>query len=63
VSITKSGMEEIVRLADLVELRANERDALQAKLDKIGGLLEYYGNKGGDWPGKLFRAIEEELER
>jgi hypothetical protein len=40
-----------------------ERDALQAKLTKIGGLLEYWGNEGGDWPGKLFRAIEHELEK
>jgi hypothetical protein len=46
----------------IYELRC-ERDALQAKLTKIGGLLEYWGNEGGDWPGKLFRAIEHELEK
>jgi hypothetical protein len=57
-------MEEIARLNDLVELRANERDALKAKLTKIGGLLDYWGNSGKeDYCGKLFRAIEVELER
>jgi hypothetical protein len=47
----------------IYELRC-ERDALQAKLTKIGGLLDYWGNSGKeDYCGKLFRAIEEELEK
>jgi len=59
----KARIEDVKRSADSQNRRAEkaetERDALKAALEKIGGLLGYWGNEGGDWPGKCFRAVEE----
>jgi predicted ATP-dependent protease len=57
----KKALEEWNRKA---EERLDTINALQAKLTKIGGLLDYWGNSGKqDYCGKLFRAIEAELEK
>jgi len=54
-------IEDVEREVRMVEA---ERDALRAALERIGGLLDYWGNSGKPeaW-GKCFRAIEEAVEQ
>jgi uncharacterized coiled-coil protein SlyX len=61
---TRLAMAEaaLEKASDLLGIQTAEVKRLRARLDKIGGLLDYWGNSGKpDMCGKLFRAIEKAL--